>query len=320
MTMKRTSGILFALALFVVALAAAAIAQVKVGVIDSQEVLEKSAEGKKVLARLTETDKQNQAAIAKLDDEIRQLQTKLNTQRLTLTEDAVTQLRTDLERKNTDRKRKAEDAYASMQELTQRLFTKVQDELIPIVEQLGKETGPRRHPRPGQERGAVYWSPAIDLTADVIKRYDAAKAHRQVTAGAVLNIEDILRFLPHRYPFLLVDRVLAIEPGKLDRRAQERHLQRGVLPGPFPGDQDHAGRPDRRGHGPGRGDPALPFHPRSREEVRPLQQDREHEVPPAGRARRPAPAGVRAAQVQGQVLLAARARRSSTARSPSKAR
>jgi len=28
----------------------------------------------------------------------------------------------------------------------------------------------------------------------------------------VLNIEDILRFLPHRYPFLLVDRVLSIEP------------------------------------------------------------------------------------------------------------
>jgi 3-hydroxyacyl-[acyl-carrier-protein] dehydratase/UDP-3-O-[3-hydroxymyristoyl] N-acetylglucosamine deacetylase/3-hydroxyacyl-[acyl-carrier-protein] dehydratase len=30
----------------------------------------------------------------------------------------------------------------------------------------------------------------------------------------VLNIEDILRFLPHRYPFLLVDRVLEMEPSK----------------------------------------------------------------------------------------------------------
>jgi len=30
----------------------------------------------------------------------------------------------------------------------------------------------------------------------------------------VLNIEDILRFLPHRYPFLLVDRVLELEPSK----------------------------------------------------------------------------------------------------------
>ena len=30
----------------------------------------------------------------------------------------------------------------------------------------------------------------------------------------MLNIEAILRFLPHRYPFLLVDRVLEMEPSK----------------------------------------------------------------------------------------------------------
>jgi len=30
----------------------------------------------------------------------------------------------------------------------------------------------------------------------------------------VINIEKILRFLPHRFPFLLVDRVLALEPAK----------------------------------------------------------------------------------------------------------
>jgi len=31
---------------------------------------------------------------------------------------------------------------------------------------------------------------------------------------ALLDIEAILKFLPHRYPFLLVDRVLSIETGK----------------------------------------------------------------------------------------------------------
>jgi 3-hydroxyacyl-[acyl-carrier-protein] dehydratase/UDP-3-O-[3-hydroxymyristoyl] N-acetylglucosamine deacetylase/3-hydroxyacyl-[acyl-carrier-protein] dehydratase len=30
----------------------------------------------------------------------------------------------------------------------------------------------------------------------------------------VLRIEDILKFLPHRFPFLLVDRVLSLEPEK----------------------------------------------------------------------------------------------------------
>ncbi len=173
--MKRTSGILVALAVFVLALASTAAAQAKVGVIDSQQVLEKSSEGKRVLARLTETDKQNQAAISKLDDEIRQIQTKLNTQAITLTEDAVANLRADLDRKNTDRKRKAEDAYTGMNDLTQRLFAKVQEELLPIVTQLGKERG-LDVILDAKNSGAVYWSPAIDLTADVIKRYDASKA------------------------------------------------------------------------------------------------------------------------------------------------
>jgi outer membrane protein len=167
-----------AIALFAVLTAAAAapiFAQIKIGVLNSQDVLEKSGEGKKVIARLQEKDKQNQATIAKLDDDIRTLQTKLNTQRITLTEDAIINMTSDLEKKNTDRKRLAEDAYSGMQELTQRLFKKVQDELIPIVEALGKERG-LDIIFDLAKSGAVYFNPTTDITAEVIKRYDASKA------------------------------------------------------------------------------------------------------------------------------------------------
>jgi len=163
------------IALFAGALAGAGFAQVKIGIVNSQDVLEKSSEGKKIIARLTETDKQNSAAITKLDDEIRNLQTKLNTQRITMTDDAIMAMSTELDRKNTDRKRKAEDAYSTINELQQRLFKKLQDELIPIVEQLGKEKG-MDVIFDLAKSGAVYWSPAIDYTAEVIKRYDASKA------------------------------------------------------------------------------------------------------------------------------------------------
>jgi len=147
----------------------------KIGVVNSQEVLEKSAEGKKIMAQLEDRNKKNQGQIAKLDDEINQLQSKLNTQRLTLTNEAMMQLNSDIEKKQTDRKRMAEDTYREMQEFTQRLFQKMQAELIPIIEQAG------------QDReldlifdllksGTIYFSPTIDLTAEVITRYDAAKA------------------------------------------------------------------------------------------------------------------------------------------------
>lgn len=173
--MKKTAISIALLAVFTAVAASQSFAQAKIGVLNSQDVLEKSSEGKKVIARLQEKDKQNQTAIAKFDDDIRTLQTKLSTQRITLTEDAVMQLTSDLEKKNTDRKRFAEDASSGIQELTQRLFKKVQDELIPIVETLGKERG-LDIIFDLAKSGAVYWSPAIDVSAEVIKRYDASKA------------------------------------------------------------------------------------------------------------------------------------------------
>jgi outer membrane protein len=173
--MKKATISIALLALLTAVAASPSFAQAKMGVLNSQDVLEKSGEGKKVIARLQEKDKQNQAAVAKLDDEIRTIQTKLNTQRITLTEDAIMSMTTDLDRKNTDRKRMAEDAYSGMQELTARLFKKVQDELIPIVEGLGKERGLDMIFDLAKS-GAVYWNPVTDITAEVIKRYDASKA------------------------------------------------------------------------------------------------------------------------------------------------
>ncbi|MCK4496411.1 MAG: OmpH family outer membrane protein, partial [Candidatus Aminicenantes bacterium] len=89
----------------------------KIGVVNANEVLEKSTEGKKVIAQLDDKNKKNQNDIAKLDDEIRNLQTKLNTQRLTLTQEAMMNLNSDIERKQTQRKRFAEDSIREMNEL-----------------------------------------------------------------------------------------------------------------------------------------------------------------------------------------------------------
>ncbi len=174
---KRSGRSILLLILFFGALVSSSLAQQqpKIGVVNSQEVLERSSEGKKVMARLQDTDKKNQADLTKLDDDIRQLQTKLNTQRLTLTDEAIIQLNSDLEKKQTDRKRLAEDSYRNMQDLMNRLFGKVQGELIPIIEQIGKEKGLDIIFDLGKS-GAIFVNPAIELTEEVIKRYDASKA------------------------------------------------------------------------------------------------------------------------------------------------
>jgi Skp family chaperone for outer membrane proteins len=112
-----------------------------------------------------------------LDEEIRNLETRINTQRLTLTNEAMMQLSSDLEKKRTERKRFAEDSLREMQEFTGRLFQRVQTELLPIIEQLGKDKGLDVIFDLARS-GAIYFNPMIDMTQEVITRYDASKASR----------------------------------------------------------------------------------------------------------------------------------------------
>jgi len=165
------------LALFVLSFLSVGFAQQtgKIGVINSQVVLEKSVEGKRAITQLQDKDKKSQSDLAKLDNEIKQLEAKLSTQRLTLTDEAAMQINSDLEKKKTDQKRLSEDAVREIQELQYRLFNKVQGELIPIIEGLGKEKG-MDVIFDLAKSGAVYFNPIIDLTDEVIRRYDASKA------------------------------------------------------------------------------------------------------------------------------------------------
>ncbi|MCX8160147.1 MAG: OmpH family outer membrane protein [Candidatus Saccharicenans sp.] len=175
--MRRILTTVMLLAVLLIAGSHLALAQqaLKVGVINSQEILEKSAEGKKAIAQLEEKNKKTQQDLAKLDDQIRQLESRLSTQQLTMTQEAILSLSVDLDRKRTERQRMAEDAQKDMQELTQRLYMRIQGEVMPIINKLGQEKGLDLI-LDLRESGVLYFSPAVDLTQEVIKRYDASKA------------------------------------------------------------------------------------------------------------------------------------------------
>ena len=53
--------------------------------------------------------------------------------------------------------------------------------------------------------------------------------------ATVLDIEDILRILPHRYPFLLIDRVIHMEPGKRVVALKNVTINEPFFAGHFPG-------------------------------------------------------------------------------------
>lgn len=145
------------------------------GIVDSDQILQNSIEGKKVLAQLRERESTNQEKLAKKDEEIRGLQKKINTQSLTLTQEAQMNLNSDLERLKTERQRMYEDSQREMNEMAARLFQKIQNEVMPLIEQIGKEKG-LDIIFDLQRSGAVYYSPTVDITNEVIQRYDEQKA------------------------------------------------------------------------------------------------------------------------------------------------
>jgi Skp family chaperone for outer membrane proteins len=177
--MKRSISKITFLALGMAILVTLSLAQQtnKVGAVNSAEVLQKSIEGKNILSRMDEKNKADQTKLSNMDEDIRQIENKLTTQRLTLTNEALMNMSSDLEKKRTDRKRFAEDSSREFEELRVRLFDKLQADVMPIIEQIGKEMNLEMiFDLASQRSGVIYVNPAVDLTAEVIKRYDASKA------------------------------------------------------------------------------------------------------------------------------------------------
>ncbi len=164
------------LVLFVASLMSLGYAQqpMKFGVVDSTQVLEKSKEGKRVTAQLEAKNKTLQEDLARLDNKIRDLETRLNTQRLTLSQEALTNLMADLDKQRTERTRFVEDSRRELNDLQVRLFQRLQTELRPIIADVGKEKNLDLIFDIGGS-GIIYFNPAVDLTQEVIQKFDASR-------------------------------------------------------------------------------------------------------------------------------------------------
>lgn len=51
----------------------------------------------------------------------------------------------------------------------------------------------------------------------------------------IMTAEEVMRFLPHRYPFLLIDRVTELELGKTITAIKNVSINEPYFPGHFPG-------------------------------------------------------------------------------------
>jgi outer membrane protein len=162
---------------FVLAVAAAGYAQQtgKIAIINSQQAFETSIEGKKALAQMQERENKIKSELQKQDDSIRLLENKLTTGRLTMTNEALAAIQSEIEQKQTQRKRYEEDQTRDGNQFAQNLINRIRGEMVAVIEALAKEKG-YDLVLDALTSGVVTSSPTIDITSEVVKRYDQSKS------------------------------------------------------------------------------------------------------------------------------------------------
>jgi outer membrane protein len=146
----------------------------KIAYMNIPRIAAESAEGR---ASTTRVNALREKKLAELNGKNKQLETaqqKLNSGGL-LSEEARAATQKEVEKLQVDIQRMQQDAEAEMQELQQQLQLEFQRKLSPVIQQLAVEKG--LHILFSQTDAGMVWAdPGLDLTGDVIKRFDAATA------------------------------------------------------------------------------------------------------------------------------------------------
>lgn len=146
----------------------------KVGFIDLQVIASNSVEGKAATAKLDEYRKKKNGEIAEKTKQAQAIQTKLQQGGNVLNDQARSQAEKDLQKLQRELQALQEDANQELQDMTAQLQTQFQERLNPVIEQVATEKG--LHVVFSVRDSGIIWAySGIDISAEVIKRFDAAQ-------------------------------------------------------------------------------------------------------------------------------------------------
>ena len=166
----------FLISVAVAALAAPMFAQntpARVAVVDVQKVLTQSTAGKAAYEKLKKMQEDRLNKAKQMDDEMKKLETDLNTKRISLAEDKLAEMSRQLADKKIAMQRYAQDADREIGEARDKELQALQVKIEPVIDALGKEMGLALIFNKF-ESGLVYASDAVEITDTVIQRFNAA--------------------------------------------------------------------------------------------------------------------------------------------------
>ena len=144
-----------------------------VGAINVSYVARTSKAGKAAIAALDAFGKQKSLEVESKAKELQQQQAELQKQSATMSPRAVADLQKTFEKSRLDFERFQQDAEADVNAMQTKFEADFRVRLAPIVDAICKEKG--LHFVFGIEQAAIiWWSPAADISDEVVKRLDAA--------------------------------------------------------------------------------------------------------------------------------------------------
>jgi outer membrane protein len=149
----------------------------RIAFIDLQRVLIRSAAGVAAREQLEREKSAMQREMDSKRQEVDKLREELEKKGSLLTGDARREKEDQLERKRRDAARLADDFQRELARKEQQLLVRVQQELIGVIEKVGKQKG---YYLIVERRGAgvLYFTPEADLTDDIIRAYDQESASK----------------------------------------------------------------------------------------------------------------------------------------------
>jgi len=145
----------------------------KIGFVVLQRIANDSADGKQSTAKLQAFQQKKAAELAERNKQLQALQQKLEKEGSVMSAMAQGDLQKQVERATTDLQRAQQDAQQELQELQGQLQQAFTQRVEPILAQVGQEKG-LHFIFNGPDSGMVWADPGLDITADVIKKLDAA--------------------------------------------------------------------------------------------------------------------------------------------------
>jgi len=143
----------------------------KIGVIDVQRLVVESRTGKEVLDQLKNLREQKTAEGEVLQQEIKDLQTRLQDGRRSLSDERVAELEKQLEDKLIELRRFADDAERILQKEQDLAFSRIERDVMPIIARVGEEQGFTLLFNK-YESGLVFATEQVDITDLILRLYD----------------------------------------------------------------------------------------------------------------------------------------------------